>query len=185
MYLIILLFSVISCVKLAVSFKHYALNRNQMLTTSSTSTRLFAFDAEIFQRIIETFEKYDPILQSLGGEKFVEEYPDIMDLAEKHEIYLETQELLVKMRIILKEERSAQRREKQLKNFIDLYLAKLELEEVIKQKLGLPFNTVVDTPPEILRLQQIDSDIAELEATLKDIEVKLPEGKSTREARFG
>ena len=62
---------------------------------------------------------------------------------------------------------------------------KVELEEVLKEKLGLPFSTeTAEKIPELNTLMSLDTKISQLESTLSQVELKMPEGKSTREERF-
>lgn len=92
--------------------------------------------------------------------------------------------MMAKVRGMWKNEVSESRREKQVKSFSELFKGKAELEELLKQKLGLPYNKEIGPIPEVLAVQQIDQEIAQLQGKYDSVKFLLPQGKSTIDARF-
>ena len=75
-------------------------------------------------------------------------------------------------------------RAKQLKSFLQLYKGRVEIEEIIADKLSI----AIDKEEQSIGLDEVerlDAQIKELEGALKNEEIQMPQGMSTREARFG
>eukprot|EP01035_Chromulina_nebulosa_P020950 gene20950-27153_t len=85
---------------------------------------------------------------------------------------------------MIKSEASDRRKERQLKSFLDLFRGKLELEEVLKEKLGLPFTKTPKAIEELNKLNQLNTEINSIKEKLESKSVKLAPGSSTRDARI-
>eukprot|EP01039_Chlorochromonas_danica_P006225 gene6226-6863_t len=148
----------------------------------------YALDPKIKATLEEMKEKYDHHQlnhhhHADGGNHDVENNHQ-KEVVEKYNTYLEVQKILIKLRIMLQYEASQQRKAKQLKNFIDLYKGKLEIENVLCEKLGYPpSNTQV--PPELQEYYRREEEVRTLQSKLEKVEIKLAPGKSSIEAYAG
>jgi hypothetical protein len=67
---------------------------------------------------------------------------------------------------------------------VQLYSGKLELEEILKEKLGLPFNKNIPKIPEIESIRAVDQELAVLKGKLEEVKMVIAPGMSTRDERF-
>ena len=107
------------------------------------------------------------------------------DIIEKYNTYKEIKKMMVKLRLMWTNEASERRKAKQLKSFVELYKGRLDIEEIIKEKLGVTTNKANNKIPELEMVSKWDSEISKLQAKLSDVEIKMPTGMSTRDERFG
>ena len=123
-------------------------------------------------------------LSAVDSEDAEVEREKLRDIVEKYTTFKEVKLLMIKLRNMWKGEASDRRKSRILKNFIDLYKGRLEIEEILKKKLGLSSSNEVkiDGLEEIL---QLDAEIDGLQKKLKEVEMMLPTGMSTVEERFG
>ena len=150
---------------------------------SVQSTLLQSLDDTTVGTLEEMKNKYNRLVNVVSPEA-EEEVAKLKETVDKYTTYLEIKKLLSKLKSMHKNEASERRKEKQLKSFIDLYKGKLQLEEILKEKLGLQFKKEDVQDNLLLEFQKADSEVAELEQKLKGVELVLPQGKSTREERF-
>jgi hypothetical protein len=109
----------------------------------------------------------------------------IVDVVEKYQTLVEIKGMLSKLRSMWRTEASDRRRQKQLDSFVSLYKGRVEIEEIIKEKMGIPFSKEEPKLAGLDEVARLDAEIAALEEKLQDVELVLPSGMSTREARFG
>ena len=147
-------------------------------------TKTFSLPESVIQRLDELKSQYDAV-SSLDDPTANAEKEKLEEIVQKYQTYKEVRWMMIKLKNMYKGEASEQRKSRQLKSFIDLFKGRLELEEIIKEKLGLPYNKTIPEIKELLELAKIDEQIVSLKSQLQAVEVKLPEGKSTREERFG
>lgn len=148
------------------------------------STVLKSLDDTAVSTLEEMKNKYNRLVNVVSSEA-EEEAAKLKETVEKYSTYLEVKKLMVKIKAMYKNEASERRKEKQLKSFLDLYKGKAQLEEILKDKLGLPSNKDANiVPPSMQDFQKIDAEVIALEEKLKGVALVIPEGKSTREARF-
>jgi hypothetical protein len=145
---------------------------------------LKGLDIDTIQKLDEMRGKFDRLSLVVSPDSEAEKSL-ISDVVEKYVTYREINAMLTKLRTIWRSEASERRRGKQLKSFTELYKGKMEIEEVIKEKLGLPSRKEIDEIAELLVVQKWDAEIAALEAKLVEVAMVIPEGKSTRLERFG
>lgn len=145
---------------------------------------LKSLDVDTIQKLDEMRGKFDRLSLVVSPESDSEKSV-IGDIVEKYATYREIKAMMTKLRTIWRSEASERRRAKQLKSFTELYKGKLEIEEVIKEKLGLPSRKEIDEIKELGDVQKWDSEIAALEKKLSEVTMVIPEGKSTRLERFG
>ena len=107
------------------------------------------------------------------------------DIIEKYNTYKEIKKMMVKLRLMWTNEASERRKAKQLKSFVELYKGRVDIEEIIKEKLGYTVNKANNKIPELEMVSKWDSEIAKLQSKLKDVEIQMPTGMSTRDERFG
>lgn len=108
----------------------------------------------------------------------------MQDTVEKYTTYKDIKKLMGKLQNIWKNEASETRRAKQLKNYVDLFTGRLEIEEVLKEKLGMPFSKDVPKIKEVDEVLKWDEELASLSKKLTEVEMKMPTGMSTRDERF-
>ena len=108
----------------------------------------------------------------------------LKDTVEKYATFKEVKLMMTKLRNMWKGEASDRRKARILKNFVDLYKGRLEIEEILKKNLGLPSSkeTQIEGLDEISKL---DAEIEGLQNKLKSVEMVIPAGMSTIEERFG
>jgi hypothetical protein len=107
------------------------------------------------------------------------------DIIEKYNTYKEIKKMMIKLRLMWTNEASERRKAKQLKSFVELYKGRLDIEEIIKDKLGYTLNKGNDKIPELELVSKWDSEIAKLQGKLKEVEIQMPTGMSTKDERFG
>eukprot|EP01031_Cornospumella_fuschlensis_P043245 gene43245-52858_t len=95
----------------------------------------------------------------------------LKDIVEKYNTYLEVKNMMIKMKVVYKDEALEQRKARQLKNFLDLYRGKVELENVLLEKLGLPANQSANTP-EMQQYMMLEEEVKKLEAKLAEVQGK-------------
>lgn len=154
------------------------------LATISSKTSLRSLDVDTIQKLDEMRGKFDKLSLVVSPESDTEKSL-IQDVVEKYATYREIKAMMTKLRTIWRSEASERRRAKQLKSFTELYKGKLEIEEVIKEKLGLPSRKEIDEIKELGDVQKWDAEIAALEKKLGEVTMVIPEGMSTRLERFG
>ena len=108
----------------------------------------------------------------------------IQDTVEKFTTYKDIKKLMGKLQNIWKNEASENRRAKQLKNYVDLFKGRLEIEEILKEKLGLPFSKDAPKIKELEDVLKWDQELQSLNKKLTEVEMKMPSGMSTRDERF-
>jgi hypothetical protein len=145
---------------------------------------LKSLDVDTIQKLDEMRGKFDRLSLVVSPESQTE-MSLIQDVVEKYATYREIKAMMTKLRSIWRSEASERRRAKQLKSFTELYRGKLEIEEVIKEKLGLPSRKEIDEIKELGDVQKWDTEIAALEKKLSEVAMVIPEGMSTRLERFG
>ena len=166
-------------------FAFYHPLRTEAKYQSVQSTLLRSLDETNVGTLEEMKSKYERLINVVSPEA-EEEAAKLKETVDKYSTYVEIKKLMSKLKSMHKNEASERRKEKQLKSFIDLYKGKLQLEEILKEKLGLQNKKgdVVVQDNLLLEFQKIDSEVADLEQKLKGVELVLPQGKSTREERF-
>lgn len=166
-------------------FAFYHPLRTEAKYQSVQSTLLRSLDETNVGTLEEMKSKYDRLINVVSPEA-EEEAAKLKETVDKYSTYVEIKKLMSKLKSMHKNEASERRKEKQLKSFIDLYKGKLQLEEILKEKLGLQNKKgdVVVQDNLLLEFQKIDSEVADLEQKLKGVELVLPQGMSTREQRF-
>ena len=150
----------------------------------SRSISLRSLDTDTIQKLDEMRGKFDRLSLVVSPESDTEKSL-IQDVVEKYATYREIKAMMTKLRSIWRSEASERRRAKQLKSFTELYKGKLEIEEVIKEKLGLPSRKEIDEIKELGDVVKWDAEIAALEKKLGEVAMVIPEGMSTRLERFG
>ena len=97
-----------------------------------------SLDESAIGKLEEIRAKYDR-LEAVVSDEAEKEREQQADVAEKYATYREIKSMMTKLRSMWRTEASERRRSKQLKSFTGLFEGKLELEELLKEKLGLPF----------------------------------------------
>ena len=166
---------------------------NKSLSYVHTHQRVLVQRREIFsgamvldknsvEKLEEIKSRYDN-LANVETNEAIEEKAKLEDVVKKYGTYKEIKLMMGKLRTMWKTEESERRKSRQLSSFLSLYKGKVELEEALLEKIGAPSRG----PQELLglsELQKWDEEIEALEKKLAEVEIKLPEGRSTTEARF-
>jgi hypothetical protein len=148
-----------------------------------TATAKHALSEDVISQLDDMSGKYLRLL-NLDSEDSKAEQAGMHEIVEKYNTYKEIDGMMRKLRLMWRAEASENRKSRQLKSFIELYNGKLELEEVLKEKLGLPFTKDIETPKELADILRLETKISDLETKLTDVELKIAPGMSTREERF-
>eukprot|EP00601_Ochromonadales_sp_CCMP2298_P030159 CAMPEP_0173340760 /NCGR_PEP_ID=MMETSP1144-20121109/9169_1 /TAXON_ID=483371 /ORGANISM="non described non described, Strain CCMP2298" /LENGTH=166 /DNA_ID=CAMNT_0014286955 /DNA_START=67 /DNA_END=567 /DNA_ORIENTATION=+ len=143
---------------------------------------LNALEPEVLAKLDEIKGKYDRVVNVDSAEANAESAM-LKEVAEKYGTYVEIKKLIIKIRTMYIDEASDARKAKQLKSFVDLYKGKVELEQILREKAGFP--TIKGMAEGLSELAALDAQLASLQAKLDKAEIKIPEGMSTRFARFG
>jgi len=143
-------------------------------------------DADAVSKLDEIKLKYDRLEANASPEAEAER-ASLADVAEKYATYKEIKAMMSKLRSMWRQEASEARRSKQLKSFTGLLEGRRQLEEILKEKLGLPFEKDIKPTPAYENVLKWQAEVTSLEAKLEEVSKKtaLKEGMSTREARFG
>lgn len=158
-------------------------NNRAKLSYSVQSTVLRSLDETAIGTLEEMKSRYDRLINVVSPEAEAEVLK-LKETVEKYATYVEVKKLMNKVKSMYKNEASERRKEKQLKSFIDLYKGRLQIEEILKEKIGLPYSKTEIIPADLVEFRKIDSEISALEEKLQNVKLVLPEGKSTREERF-
>ena len=126
--------------------------------------------------------KYDRLSAVVSPEAEAE-MSGMTDMVEKYKTLKEIKVMLNKLKSMWKTEASERRRNKQLNSFMKLYQGRVEIEQIIADKMGVSF--IDDNVETLTEVQKYDAEIASLEEKLAKEEISIPSGMSTREARFG
>lgn len=151
---------------------------------SPHSHQLKALPKEALDQLNDIRDKYNRLV-NVDSPEANEEVKKLEDIVQKFNSYREIKSLLSKFKMMLKMEVSENRKEKQLASLISLYKGRVELEEALKEKLGLPYDKNPPVFPSILELQKLDNEISKIQEELNAKEIKIPAGKRTMEERFG
>lgn len=168
---------IISLLATSVAF----VSKQSALPRGMTARRVLSED--VISQLEDMSGKYLRLL-NLDSEESKTEQASMHETVEKYNTYKEIDGMMRKLRLMWRAEASENRKSRQLKSFIELYNGKLELEEVLKEKLGLPFNKDIETPKELSDILRLETKITDLETKLTDVELKIAPGMSTREERF-
>lgn len=156
----------------------------QTRTGSRVASSLRAFDGSTLSKLENIEEKYMR-LANVDSSEADAERDSLKEIAEKYGTYKEVKTLMGKLRMMWRSEASESRKDRQLKSFTDLYKGQLELEELLKEKLGLPFDKEVDVSiPELEAVLAAQAKVSELENKLETVTYHIPAGMSTRDERF-
>jgi DNA repair exonuclease SbcCD ATPase subunit len=155
----------------------------QARMSSRNSGALRAFDGSTLAKLEEIHEKYSR-LANVDSADADAERDSLAEIAEKYGTYKEVKTLMGKLRMMWRSEASESRKSRQLKSFVDLYKGQLELEELLKEKLGLPFTKEIVPISELEGVTAAEAKVAELENELERVTYKIPVGMSTRDERF-
>ena len=158
----------------------YSIQKNSFRTCQSVVMKL---DNNAIQQLEELDSKYTRLSNVVSPES-ENEKAKIEEIVTKYKLYKEVDIMMKKIKTMWKTEVSDRRRDRQVKSFSELFRGKLEIEEVLKQKLGLPSSNTIPIIPEVSAVEKIDQEIAALKNKLENVKFVLPEGKSTREERF-
>jgi len=153
------------------------------MRSSSSSVLSMSLDAGTLNRLEYMREQYDRLSNVVSSEAEAE-MNGMENVVEKYRTLKEIKIMLGKLRSMWRSEASERRRAKQLKSFLQLYKGRVEIEEIIAEKLGVSIEKGAPVAG-LVEVEALDSEIASLEAALKKQEIKMPEGMSTRKARFG
>lgn len=137
---------------------------------SLKSTTLHALDSKVIERLDAMKDTYNKVVNVVSPEAEAEA-SKLKDIVEKYNTYTQIKTMMAKLKTVYKDEPLDQRKERQLKNFLDMYRGKVELENVLLEKLGLPANQSANTP-EMQQLMKIEEEVKLLEAKLAKIQNK-------------
>jgi len=140
-------------------------------------------DDSAIARLEEMRSKYDR-LKSVVSDDAEKERSQLEPVVDKYKTYVEIKILMGKIRMMYKSEASETRKERQLNSFAQLYTGKLELEELLREKLGLPAGKAQPKIPELEAIRKMDKELADLEGKLQTVALKIAPGMSTRDERF-
>ena len=155
----------------------------RIATTLRHPISLRSLDSDVIGKLENIRIKYES-LSGLDTEEAKDEKSKIEDIVEKYTTYREVRIMMGKLRSMMQSEVSEKRKAKQLKSFTDLFKGRLLIEELLKEKLGLPFSKTIPTIPELEEVEKIDSKISELQSELEKVKIVFPAGSTTRDARF-
>jgi hypothetical protein len=93
--------------------------------------------------------------------------------------------MMTRLRQMWRTEASETRRAKQLKSFVALYKGRIEVEDLLKEKMGMSVRKSMEEMKELSEIEKWDAEIAALETKLQKVKLVIPEGMSTRSERFG
>merc|ERR1712070_399777 len=139
-------------------------------------------DSTSLEKLEDMKAQYDRLSAVVSPEAEAE-MKEMEDLVEKYKTLKEIKVMLGKLRSMWKSEASERRRNKQLSSFMKLHQGRVEIETIIAGKLGVSLTS--ENLKGVDKVEELDAQIATLEAQLTQDEIILPEGMSTREARFG
>lgn len=172
------------CLLLSSVNAFVATNRASLTSASSIVKHLNALSPSAVATLEDMSNKYS-ILGNTATPEADAERKKMEEVMEKYSTYKEIKKMMGKLRNMWKNEQSERRKAKQLKSFVDLFKGRLEIEEIIKGMLGLPVNKTGSVAiPELDEVSKWDNEIAELQKKLKEVEMTMPTGMSTRDERF-
>ena len=144
-----------------------------------TSTSLNVLDNDTIGKLEEMRTKYMNMADDAP------EKATMKDTVEKYTTYRETKAMMGRLRQMWRTEASERRRARQLKSFTELYDARLDMEVILKERLGAKESKSDEMKSMLDAIAKIDKEIAELETKYEKVKIVLPEGMSTRKERYG
>jgi hypothetical protein len=174
---------IIGLIIVVLQIVHVECFSNSARKSSITAIALNALDPRAVEILEGMKEKYNQ-LNNLASPETETEAKTLKTIVNKYNTYLEVKKMMIKLRILYKNEASDQRKAKQLKSFIGLMKGKLEIEAVLTQQVGLPVKPPT-APIELGLVNRLKNEVKLLEEKYENIKIKLPPGQSTGEARFG
>ena len=150
--------------------------------SSARRISLSALNSEAIAKLEDIQEKFKR-LSNVDSPEANEESAKLKETAEKYATYVEVKKMMTKLRLMYINEVSDRRKAKQLKSFVKLYKGNMEVEDILKSKLGIPHDKAAAAEG-VAEIERWDAEIARLENQLNQVEIKLPAGTSTREERF-
>eukprot|EP01041_Mallomonas_annulata_P010078 gene10078-21003_t len=176
-----------SVVVIFLAFASLALSFNfspKLGKVLSRSAMKMALNNDVIQKLDSLKAKYDDLLTQTTPEA-EEEKSLIEDTVQKYSTYKEIKLMMGKLRKMWRSEESERRQTRQLNSFISLYKGRIEIEETLKEKLGLPSNKkAAESLEGLAEVLKWDAEISALEKKVEAIEIKVTPGMSTREERF-
>lgn len=166
---------VIAMLLLIASVSSFSFAPSRNLAPSFRSTRIHCLSSEEIQKLDEMKSRFS--LATVEGE----EAAKMGDLMEKYETLKEIKNMMKKLRSMWVNEASEKRKERQLKSFVDLYQGKLDLEAIIKEKLGMPS---AKKSVDMSEIEKWDKEISTLKAKLESATVVVPSGSRSIDERF-
>ena len=148
-------------------------------TSFRTSTSLNILDNDTIGKLEEMRTKY------MNMEDDAPEKATLKDTVEKYTTYRETKAMMGRLRQMWRTEASDRRRARQLKSFTELYDARLDIEVILKERLGAKESKSDEMKAMLDAIAKCDKVIAELETKYDKVKIVLPEGMSTRKERYG
>lgn len=142
-----------------------------------------SLDDAAVERLEEMRGKFDR-LRNVVSDEADKERNELAPTVEKYKTYVEVKILMGKIRMMWKSEASPTRKERQLNSFAQLLSGKQELEEVLKEKLGLPHSKTLPKIPEFEAIRKMDKEIVALQSKLEEVKMQIAPGMSSREERF-
>ena len=149
----------------------------------AASALRMTLDGAAIDRLEEMRGKYDR-LKNVVSEDAEKERGALAPTVEKYKTYVEVKILMGKLRMMYKSEASPTRKERQLSSFAQLYSGKLELEEILKEKLGLPFTKGAPKIAAMEEIRKLDTELSNLKGKLENVKLTIAPGMSTRDERF-
>lgn len=160
-----------------------AITRRSVSPILNSPTAVYSLDSDTILKLEEMKSKYNRLSNVVSAEADAEK-ASLEEIVTKYTLYKEVKSMMSKLRLMWTKEVSERRKEKQVKSFSKLYQGKLEIEEILKQKLGLPSSKTAIVIPELKNLEKINLEISSLQSRIESTKFALPPGKSTREERY-
>ena len=152
--------------------------------TGGRQTSRNSLDNDTIEKLEELRSKFDRLSNVVSDEASAEK-ATIQDTVEKYGTYREIKNMMGRLRQMWRSEASENRRTRQLKSFVELYKGRVQIEDLLKEKLGMSVRKSAEAIKELEDIEKWDKEIAALEAKLEKAKLVIPEGMSTRMERFG
>ncbi len=158
--------------------------RPMITSVRATSMSRNSLDNDTIQKLEDMRSKFDRLANVVSADADAEK-SKIQDVVEKYSTYREIKGMMTRLRQMWRTEASETRRAKQLKSFVALYKGRIEVEDLLKEKMGMSVRKSMEEMKELSEIEKWDAEIAALETKLQKVKLVIPEGMSTRSERFG
>jgi hypothetical protein len=133
----------------------HAFVRVPVVAVRTTTTSRYSLDNDTIEKLEEMRSKFDR-LSNVVSEDASAEKAKMQDIVEKYGTYREIKNMMGRLRQMWRSEASENRKARQLKSFVELYKGRMQIEDLLKEKLGMSTRKSAETIKELEDIEKWD-----------------------------